>query len=237
MAKIDNFSIIHKGIRACITICITNALACDLSKGSTKSLARDINEMIELITTHAMLEDNFIFNQEKLLSSRAGSIVQKLEREHIELHEREALLAQISKELIEKRTSDKLQSLRDELESYKTVMWNHLEEEETQVNDAMNEIYTVQEMDEITKSLVGSIKFRDRMLMTKYLFPATTTHEKLYMMGDPNPSNGKVAVLGGVVFPFMNTISRCAVALSRPAAFQQAPRSSSITSQNFLLFK
>jgi hemerythrin-like domain-containing protein len=183
-----------------------------------KSLASDIAEMVELISAHAKHEDNFIFNQQQLLLSWGGPIVRKLEQEHIELHERELNIIDLSTRLVNTPTKKDLETLQEELQDYKTVMWKHLEEEETQVNDAMNETFSVEEMAEIIRILEKSVEKRDKMLMTKYLFPAATTREKLLMMGDPNPSTIKVALLGALVFPLLHASARLVVAATSPAS-------------------
>ncbi len=219
MSNVDNFTIIHKGIRAAINNCVAKSLACRISKKRMiKSLASDIAEMVELISAHAKHEDNFIFNQQQLLLSWGGPIVRKLEQEHIELHERELNIIDLSTRLVNTPTKKDLETLQEELQDYKTVMWKHLEEEETQVNDAMNETFSVEEMAEIIRILEKSVEKRDKMLMTKYLFPAATTREKLLMMGDPNPSTIKVALLGALVFPLLHASARLVVAATSPAS-------------------
>jgi uncharacterized protein YbaR (Trm112 family) len=218
MTTVDIFTIIHKGVRAAINNCVKKSLVCDISKKRLMvSLEKSIAEMVELITAHAKHEDYYIFNQRRLLESWCGPVIRELEQDHRELHEKEVVIVTMSKTLVKNPSIENLQNLQEQLLDYKTMMWTHLEQEETLVNEAMNEIYTVNEMSKIIQNLEENVEFRDKMLMTKYLFPATTAQEKLQMMGNSNPSKAKSALLGAIIFPVVHTISRYVVATTSPS--------------------
>ncbi len=216
-SKVDCFTIIHKSVRFAINMCIHQSKNCNISKSSrVASLKQDIDEMVEFVRFHAHHEDNYIFNQERLLNSRAGSIVKGLEEEHETFHGLEENMLKLASELKAKPNQKTLLKLQVVIAEYQEIMWNHLEKEETIVNDVLNEIYTPAEIRDLIHNLEANITFRNRMLGTKFLFPATTTREKMKMMGELNPSAAKVALFDMIMIPAMMSVAIIAVPLTTP---------------------
>jgi hemerythrin-like domain-containing protein len=216
-ANPNGFAIVHKGVRLAVATCVTQSFRCDVKKKSqVKSLARDFRLMIEFLRGHAKNEDEHVFNLPKLMESSAGPVVKRLATQHEEFYDMEERMLNLSQELKKNPNVETLSKLQQEVKEYQDIMLVHLNTEETQVMNMITEVYTPDEVSKIYDDIEQHLDFRERLLGARYVFPATTTKQKLQLMGKFNTSKAEETVFGTVVVPWMVLFSMVTIPLTMP---------------------